>query len=148
MRRRWAPGWCALLLVATAVAQSASSVRIKDAWIRWLPGDVPGGGYLTLVNQGDAPIRLIGAVSDEYGSISLHQSREQAGVSMMMPVQGITVKPHATLQLAAEGYHLMLSDPKKVLHPGDHAVLTLTFADGERISVPFELRSPDMLMGK
>ena len=143
-----------VLLAMAIVAQSRaatpapSGIEVKDAWIRWLSGTVPSGGYLTLVNPTDLPIKLTGAESDDYGSVSLHQSLDQGGVSSMHPVEVIIVKPHGTLVLGDSGYHLMLMNAKKPLKPGDTVTIDLLFADGSRIGCPFQLRSPDMLMSK
>jgi hypothetical protein len=143
-----------MVLLAMAIgAQSRAAtapprIEVKDAWIRWLPGTVPSGGYLTLVNPTDSPMKLTGAESDDYGSVSLHQSLEQGGVSSMHPVDVIVVKPHSTLALGDSGYHLMLMNAKKPLKPGDTVIIDLLFADGSRIGCPFQLRSPDMLMSK
>jgi copper(I)-binding protein len=133
---------CAACLCASALAQSTAAVQIKDAWVRWLPGNLPAGGYLTLVNSGDVDITFLGAESDDYGSVSLHQSRQQGTVSTMTPVMAISVKPHATLEFASQGYHLMLMQPKKPLKPGDRIVMTLKFASGAPIRTQFELRAP------
>jgi periplasmic copper chaperone A len=127
---------------------ASPQVEVRDAWIRLLPGSVPGGGYLTLVNTGDLGRSLTGASSDDYGSVSLHQSVSQGGVSSMHPVDVIVLKPHSTLVFGDSGYHLMLMNARKPLKPGDTVTITLQFADGSRIPCPFQLRSPDMLMSK
>jgi copper(I)-binding protein len=120
----------------------------KDAWIRWLPGNVPAGGYLTLLNPTDSAWILAGASSPDYGSVSLHQSHTAAGVSSMTPVERLTIGPRSTLVLENEGYHLMLMSPKRPLKAGDTVRIDLHFANGRQLGVPFQLRSPDMLMSK
>ena len=131
-----------------AVTPASPPLEVRDAWIRLLPGTVPGGGYLTLVNPSDFPRNLTGASSDDYGSVSLHQSVRQGDVSSMHPVDAIVVKPHSTLVFGDSGYHLMLMNAKKPLKPGDTVTITLHFADGSQILCPFQMRSPDMLMSK
>ncbi len=143
-----AVGTCAGAATRAAATPAAPTLEVRDAWIRWLPGAVPGGGYLTLVNSTDSPQKLTAASSDAYGSVSLHQSVEQGGVSSMHPVDGIVVKPHSTLVFGEHGYHLMLMDAKKTLKAGDTVTITLHLADGSQITSPFQLRSPDMLMSK
>jgi periplasmic copper chaperone A len=131
--------WC----VAALAAPGSAAIQIRDAWVRWLPGNLPAGGYLTVINSGDRPISLTGATCEAYGSVSLHRSREQGGVANMSPVTAITVRPHATLEFAAEGYHLMLQQPKRALKPGDRIIITLTFASDAPMPVQFDVRSPD-----
>ena len=133
-----------MLLCGTAIAtQSGAAILVKEAWVRWLPANLPAGGYLTLVNQGDAQVSLIGASCADYGSVSLHQSFQQGTVSGMTPVTAISIKAHSTLDFAAEGYHLMLLQPKRPLKPGDRISITLNFSSGAAIAAQFELRPAD-----
>jgi periplasmic copper chaperone A len=117
-------------------------VQIRDAWVRWLPGELPAGGYLTLVNSGDRPSSLVAASCPDYAEVSLHRSSNIAGSAHMMPVHDITVAAHSTLEFAALGYHLMLTHPSKPLKPGDRVPVTLSFAGGSSLTVLFELRPP------
>ncbi|MGC2461561.1 MAG: copper chaperone PCu(A)C [Steroidobacteraceae bacterium] len=123
--------------------QNASTVQVKDAWVRWLPGNLPAGGYVTLVNTSDQPMSLVAASCPDYGVVSLHRSRNVAGTSQMMPVDKITVKAHSSLEFAAEGYHLMLERPRKKLQPGDRVSVTLSFVGSPAVTVTFVLRQPD-----
>ena len=61
----------------------------------------------------------------------------------MMPMEKITVAAHSSLEFAAQGYHLMLQQPKKTLQPGDRVAVTLSFTGGSALTVQFELRAPD-----
>jgi copper(I)-binding protein len=123
-------------------AQNTSPVQVRDAWVRWLPGKLPAGGYLTLVNAGDQPSSLVAASCPDYADVSLHRSRTVGGTSQMTPVEKITVAAHSRLEFAAQGYHLMLTRPRKTLKPGDHVPVTLSFAGGAALTVEFELRPP------
>ncbi|HEY4972188.1 MAG TPA: copper chaperone PCu(A)C [Steroidobacteraceae bacterium] len=123
-------------------APPASAVQVRDAWVRWLPGNLPAGGYLTLVNSGDQPSSLIAASCPDYADVSLHRSRTVAGTSQMTPVDKITVAAHSRLEFAAQGYHLMLAHPRKALRPGDRVPVTLSFAGGPAVTVEFALRPP------
>jgi periplasmic copper chaperone A len=135
----------AWMLFSTCVlgAQPASAVLVKDAWVRWLPGGLPAGGYVTLVNTSDQSMSLVGASCPDYGAVSLHRSRTVAGTSRMMPVDKITIAAHSSLQFASQGYHLMLEQPNKTMQPGDRIPVTLSFAGGAALTVQFELRRPD-----
>ena len=127
-----------------ALADAATAaIEVKDAWIRWLPGKIPAGGYLTLVNTSDHAVSLVSASSADYATVSLHQTRMQDGTSRMAPVDKLTIPAHSTLKFASEGYHLMLQQPKRSLHPGDHVAVTLNFAGSPALTTLVELRSPD-----
>jgi periplasmic copper chaperone A len=139
----------ALLALATApttespaiAATSAETptVRVENAWIRWLPAGVPEGGYATLTNTGEKAATLIAASSPDYREVSIHRSVEQGGTLSMVPVQKITINPHSTVDFAATGYHFMLMQPSKAQKPGDHVPITLRFAEGA-LTVQFEVR--------
>ena len=135
-------GWLALCACALG-DQDVSVPQVTDAWIRWLPGDLPAGGYVTLINSGDRPASLIAASCPDYADVSLHRSRNVAGTSQMVAVHAITVAPHSSLSFAAQGYHLMLAHPNKILKPGDRVTVTLSFAAGAAVTAQFELRPPD-----
>jgi len=124
-------------------SSAVSALEIRDAWIRWLPAGLPAAGYVTLINHGDQPIKLIGARSEAYRDISLHHSMSHEGMSHMEAIGEITVPANSTLRFAAAGYHLMLMQPTHALTPGNHVELTLHFAAGIDRSVSFEVRAPN-----
>lgn len=133
--------WFALA-VTPATAAGGASIQVEDAWIRWLPANLPAAGYATIKNLGDVAQILIGASSATFGEVSLHQNRIQGGYVEMLEVQRITIDPHSTLSLAAAGFHMMLMQPTKPLKPGDRVPITLRFAGGSTLTVEFEVRKP------
>ena len=126
---------------AAHAGEPTPDIQVKEAWIRWLPANVPGGGYMTLINTGAAARVLIGASSPDYGEVSIHQSRIRNGVNEMAPVASIELRPHIPVRFAEGGYHLMLMQPKRSLKPGDRVLITLRFAQGPSVEVPFEVRA-------
>jgi copper(I)-binding protein len=142
-RRRYFIGLalCVGLLGDVAAGPEPSEIQVKEAWIRWLPANVPGGGYMTLVNRGAAPRVLIGASSADYGEVSIHQTRSRNGMSEMTPVASVELKPLVPVRFAQGGYHLMLMQPKRSLKPGDRVLITLRFERGSSTEVPFEVRA-------
>jgi copper(I)-binding protein len=148
MRSRTAAGHgrlfaVALLALASIASRSAPAVdiQVKDAWIRWLPANLPAGGYVTLTNTGSAAHVLIGARSPDYGDVSIHQTHSNNGMNEMTPIDSIVLKAHASVRFAEAGYHFMLMQPTRSLHPGDRVLVTLRFADGPTITVPFLVRA-------
>jgi periplasmic copper chaperone A len=132
---------CVGLLGGTAARPGEPDIEVKEAWIRWLPANVPGGGYMTVINTGSAVRVLIGASSPDYGEIGMHQTRLRDGVNEMTPVASIEVRPRIPVRFAEGGYHLMLLHPKRPLKPGDRVLITLRFAQGPSVEVPFEVRA-------
>jgi copper(I)-binding protein len=131
---------CALTSTFGLAAEITPVVQASDAWIRWLPANIPSGAYLTLTNSGSTPRVLAGASSPDFGAVSFHQTRTVNGMSEMSAVDRLTVAPRGSLHFAPGGYHIMLMQPTRMLHPGDQVPMTLRFADGSSLQVSFEVR--------
>ncbi|NII11680.1 copper chaperone PCu(A)C [Oleiagrimonas sp. C23AA] len=132
-----------LAVTASAVAaapQAHSNVSVSHAWIRVLPGALPGGGYATVHNHGEQAVQLVGADSPAYGHIMLHKSTTEGGVSRMAAVKAITVPAHGQVAFAPGGYHLMMMQAKTPVKPGQSVPVTLHFASGATLKVPFKAR--------
>jgi copper(I)-binding protein len=155
MRFNRASGYCRLFSIAL-LALSASlyargqpavdngakgDIRVEDAWIRWLPANLPGAGYMTLTNAGSVVHVLADASSPDYGDVSIHETHEHNGMIAMSPADSITLQPHTTIRFAEGGSHLMLMQPKRSLHPGDRVLVALHFTGGLTVTVPFEVRT-------
>lgn len=133
-----------LALPCSLPLQAATSpLDLSGGWIRLLPGQLPAGGYFTLHNSSDHPVRLVGATSPDYGNVMLHHSAESGGQSRMVMVDSVPVPAHGTLKFAPGGYHLMLTQPKTTLKAGGKVPVTLRFNDGETLTAPFALRPAD-----
>lgn len=120
----------------------AAGVKIENPWIRWLPANLPAGGYAKVVNDTDATVELVGASSPSYGEVMLHQTVEQGGVMKMLHVKSITIAAHKSMAFAPGGYHIMLMQPKPGIEPGQKLPVTLEFKGGEKVTAEFEVRKP------
>jgi len=126
---------------ATALGAEALSIDVEGAWVRWLPADLPAAGYVSLTNRGSSAIELVGASSDAYAEVGMHQTRDDHGMSEMRPVASLELKPGVAVRFVAGGYHLMLMRPKRPVHPGDRLNIVFRFSDGRTMPVSFEVRS-------
>jgi copper(I)-binding protein len=132
-----------LWIAATAAAATpVATITVSDAWVRWLPANLPAGGYVTLKNTGTRVQVLTGATSPDFAEVSLHQSVQRDGVSQMQPVSRVEIPPGGALSLAGSGYHLMLEQPRRPLKPGDQVSITLHFVGGSSTTARFDVRSP------
>jgi len=131
----------ALAGVGGLAAGPATGLEVSGAWIRWLPANLPAAGYLTLTNKGAVPAVLVGASSPDYGQITLHQTRTVHGVSDMVPLDSLSVAVNASVDFAAQGYHLMLMQSRRPLHSGDRVSVTLRFSSGRSMIASFEVRA-------
>jgi copper(I)-binding protein len=125
-----------------ALAAGANAITVKDAWVRWLPNNLPAAGYVTLVNASDKPVDLVDISSNDYGDAMLHQTVSNGSTQKMVMVDKLTVPAHGQVTIAPGGYHVMLEDAKHKVAPGDTVHLTLKFSDGETLDTPFAVKSP------
>lgn len=129
-----------LLLAGTLGATStAPVVSASEAWIRLLPAGLPAAGYVTLHNDSDRSRRLLGADSDDFGGVMLHESLQEGSARMRM-VEGMDIPAHDSAALAPGGFHFMLTAPTRTLAVGERVILTLRFDDGSELPVAFEVR--------
>jgi hypothetical protein len=114
-------------LVALAAAAAPPPITVRGAWTRPAAAGMNAAGYLTIINRGVRPDRLISAASPLAARVSLHQSRQVGSVMIMAPVPFLAIPPGGRAVLAPGGYHLMLEHLARPLRQGDRAVVTLTF---------------------
>lgn len=138
--RVFAAAGLSLALLAPAFA---GSIKIEDPWIRWLPANLPAGGYAKVVNDSDKTVEIVGASSPKYGMVMLHQTVDQGGMMKMLHVDSIPIPPHKSMSFTPGGYHIMLMQPKPGIEPGQKIPVTLELKGGEKITAQFEVRKPD-----
>jgi periplasmic copper chaperone A len=133
---------CSFSAFAPAAHAADVAISAQNAWVRWLPNDLPAAGYVTLKNDGEKPIDLVGVSSDDYGMVMLHQTVSNGSTQKMVMVHKATVPAHGTLDIAPGGYHLMLEHAKHKVAPGDTVHLKLKFSDGATLDTPFAVKPP------
>jgi copper(I)-binding protein len=131
------------LVAAGNTTDLQASITVSNAWIRWLPANLPAAGYATLHNVGDRRATLVAVSTGDYGTIMFHASRNQHGVEQMVPIDSIAIEAHSQVSFVPEGLHIMLTEPRRSIQPGDRVLLTLRFADGQSLQVQFEVRRTD-----
>lgn len=132
---------CLLAAPVRAEDVKAGDLTISQGWARATPGGAKvGGGYVTIVNNGSAPDRLVGASADFAGKVEVHEMTMANGVMKMRPVEkGLTIDPGKTVKLAPGGYHLMMMDLKNPLKQGDKLPVTLEFEKAGKVSVSLDV---------
>jgi hypothetical protein len=116
-----------LLLLAAGAAAPRGPIQIRGAWTRPGAAGMNAAGYLTIVNRGSRPDRLLSAASPAAARVTLHQSRQVGQVMTMVAVPALAIPPHGQAALAPGGYHLMLEHLTRPLRQGDQAPVVLTF---------------------
>lgn len=101
---------------------------VTAPWARATPGAIKiGAAYMTLVNRGTAPDRLIGARSDVAERVELHTNMSQDGMMQMRPLDSVALPPGQTVRFEPSGLHLMLVNLKAPLQEGTQFPLQVTF---------------------
>lgn len=129
----------AACLLSGVTYAAPPDVRVDNARIRLLPGDLPLAGYFDLTNTGGESITLVGAGSPAFGKVMLHRSLQREGQSQMQHVSELGLAPGETVHFAPGGYHLMLMQRSQPLQIGDEVIIRLRFADGRETDVDFRV---------
>jgi copper(I)-binding protein len=117
-------------------------IEVRRPWTRPAQAGMTGVGYFTLANVGKTAVKLVRVESPVAQSVTLHQTRDQGGVSSMRPVEGgVTLAPGAKVAFAPGGYHLMLMGLTRAQAVGGKAPLTLVFADGRRMKIELSVEN-------
>ena len=132
-----------LALAAPAAAAVNAGIAVREAWSRPAAAGSTGAGFLTLVNNGAAPVVLTGVESPLAAQVQIHQSRMARGVMSMARLDRLAAPPRGSVVLAPGGTHLMLIGLKAALKPGDRVPLVLRFADGATLKTELVVRAPN-----
>jgi periplasmic copper chaperone A len=116
-----------LTALPAGAAQACPGLVVEDAWIRQPPpGATMAAGYARLRNAGAGPLQVDGARGDAFGSVALHRTVVEDGVSRMRHGEPLDLAPGAAAALEPGGWHLMLMRPARELRAGDRVELALT----------------------
>jgi hypothetical protein len=114
-------------------------LEIDNPWTRATPRGSPvAGAYMTIVNKGTGPDRLIGGSMVGASQFQVHQMIEEAGVARMRPVEGgLEIKPGQTVELRPSGYHIMVMGLQQPLQQGQPVKGTLMFEKAGKVDIEF-----------
>ncbi|MEM5475729.1 copper chaperone PCu(A)C [Pacificibacter sp. AS14] len=133
--------FAAMLFPLGAFADSQLSA---EAWIPTPPPmAMSHAAYVTLHNTEAVPRVLIGVSSDTYAMSHLHETKEVSGMSTMSMLHQIEIPAGETLTMQPGGLHIMLMSPKQPVAEGDSVMLTLSFANGETLTVDAMVKARD-----
>ena len=150
MTRAWTHGFAALtaaLLLAPAAGVAhdyeVGALHLSQPWIRPTPNAAPtAAGYLTVINHGGTPDRLLGGTSPDALSVEPHSMSMAGGIMRMRLLpNGFEIASGATLTLSPGGGHLMLIGPKRPFKAGDRVPATLRFARAGEVKVYFTVQA-------
>jgi copper(I)-binding protein len=138
------------LLSAMVFAPSAfahdyklGALKIDHPWTRaTAPTARAGGGFLTIVNNGTTPDRLIAARSPASMKVEVHEMKMDGNVMRMREVEkGIEIPAGATVTLKPGGFHIMFMELRAPLTQGAKVPVTLVFEKAGSIDVDFKIEA-------
>jgi hypothetical protein len=97
----------------------------------------PGVVYFRVGNVTKAKVTLAGVHVEGVGKAEMHRTSGGA----MTPVDHVDIAPGASIAFAPGGLHAMAFDIADTLKPGSQTELTLTFADGDKVSLPAKVEA-------
>ena len=135
-------GLSALLMSCLGTVHATECLPVaKAAWVRLPPVAMPMmAGFVRIENPCRTPVSIVGAESLAFDDVSLHETREENGVSRMREVANLPIAPGKAAELKPGGLHLMLHGPYQPLVAGEKPVITLKLADGRALPLVFEVR--------
>jgi copper(I)-binding protein len=130
-------------------ARTAAPLTLDDAWAKAVdqlpdPGTMPAmtGVFGTLVNTGDADIRLIGGSSPVAAMVELHETvMSDEGMVMREADGGLVVPAGGSLVLEPGGHHIMLMDLTEPIPAGADVEVVLRAEDGTEVTVVVPART-------
>lgn len=102
----------------------------------------PAAVYFTLVNGNAKPATVAAVDVAGAGMAMLHETTQVDDHATMDDLKDPTVPAGGTLALAPGGKHVMVSGIPADWAPGGTAELTVTFADGDKLSAPVTFEAP------
>lgn len=136
----------AFTLASTALAHDyiQGDIHIIEPWSRPLPAvSANGAAYMTLVNKGTAPDRLLSVSTPAARKAEIHTHTMEGGMMKMRPLDHIDIEPGEPSVLQPGGTHVMLIGLKEPLVEGKSFPLTLNFERAGAVEVTVIIAEPD-----
>lgn len=105
-----------------------------------VPGN-PAAVYFDIANKGEKDMMILSVAVQGAGSSMMHQMNTANGRTSMDEVLQIAVPAGETLSFEPGGLHVMAMDLADTVAAGGESEVTLTFAGGDKVSFPAEVRA-------
>lgn len=98
--------------------------------------------YFTIVNNGQAADRLLGASTPVAEKAELHRETMDNGIMRMRPVDALEIQPGKSATLKPGGLHIMLMGLDHPLKQGEVFPVTLIFEHAGKVDVKVLVQGP------
>lgn len=106
-----------------------------------IPGQVAVAAYMSIQNNGDTPVTLVGATSPASVGVQIHNTQMSDELMQMREVDSILIPAGGSAVMEPGGMHMMLVGIEREALSGPDVDLILVFADGSEMLVKAPLRS-------
>lgn len=113
----------AAIVIENPVVRSIDAMSFRNE----ASGKFMTGSFMTITNNGDKDVTLIGGESPIAGIVEIHEVTN--GTMIAMP-DGLVIPAGENVKLRMGGYHVMLLELNKEIKAGDETEVTLRFSDG------------------
>ena len=122
-----------------SIASAASPIRIDNPWSRaTAPGQVVGGGFMTIVNTANTTDRLVSAASPVAAEVQIHNTSMDGGVMRMRQLtDGLEIPANGKVELKPRSLHLMFMQLKAPLEAGASFPVQLQFEKAGTVTTRF-----------
>ncbi|EGQ7936882.1 copper chaperone PCu(A)C [Vibrio vulnificus] len=98
------------------------------------PGAVNSAVFVELMNRSDNVRTIVAAETPAAGKVELHDVIKEGDVMKMRQVESIEIPAKGKTVLKPGSLHIMLFDLKAPLNEGEQIDVTVTFANGEKMT--------------
>ena len=125
-----------------------AKVVVSDAWTKEVAEGANGAAYVTLVNEGTVPDRLISVSTDVAKMADVHNHLEDGGVMKMVAVPSLEIPAAGRLVFKPGSLHIMLMGMKHPLAAGETVHLTLNFQETGAVEVDATVLTADEVLDR
>ena len=134
----------AVLCFGVSARADDAGIAVSAVWGRASLGQSSTTAvYMKIENHGAKDDTLLSIVTPMAAMAHVHESAMKDGVMQMRPVNALTVKSGASIELKPGGLHVMVMGLKAPLKAGDVLPLALRFKQAGEIAVKAEVRGLD-----
>ena len=113
----------AAIVIENPVVRSIDAASYKSE----ATGKYMTGSFMTITNNGDKDVTLVGGSSPITGIVEIHEVID----GMMQPMaNGLVIPAGESVKLRMGGYHVMLLELSQEIKAGEETEVTLRFSDG------------------
>ncbi len=130
-------------VIAVAAQAAPRSISIENPWAReTVEGQAAGGGFMTIVNDGQREDQLVSASSPASREVQIHTMSMDGGVMRMRQLtDGLAIPAKGEVELKPRGLHIMFIGLKEPLRRGTNVPVTLNFRRAGSMTAQFKVQA-------